>query len=469
MNFENYSFNNYSFNVWLISLTAVATWTGGAFIMGSLGAFYAWGMQWGLQWYGFYASTYIMGYLFFNKIVKEREYLSLVDMYQKCIGKYSATATITSLIMAFSEVLWISSIVLGCSNLFTVLTGAERYVLTIILTAISSIYTLLGGFKMVVFTDIIQMIIIVTTLYSVMIYLLSNYDLNIGKAYNNIDYGDSKGLQNYIEWWFISITGPATWNSYYHRIIASKNDKDAKTAGLISLVCITFVFLPIFFIGIISQGLTFNTAFDNSDLVYPYILKEIVPIGLGWFGSIGVCMAVLSSFDSSILSTALFLTTHISSVSKEELSDKNKIKISKILIVVLSLITFLLALFGSSVQDLVYLTLDIPSIALFPIFLTCICFQDLVEPWTSFIGIFLSLLIRVLSGLTVFNIDSVIPWPDYGPYGEFPFRTICVAINFFFITLGIIYNKYYKKRTGESNSEIEMTDIQTASEIEVTA
>jgi SSS family solute:Na+ symporter len=444
--FESYSFNDFAFNKWMISLTATATWTGGSFIMGSVGAFYAYGMQWGLQWFGFYASTFFFGYLYFNQKIKEGGYLSTIDLIQSGVGKRAPSATMGLLISTFSEILWISSILLGCGNLFVVFFDTNKTAVIIIISIFCSIYTLIGGFKAVVYTDVVQMILVVFTLYVVMINLCMNYTVDIGASYDAIDYYDSYGPWNYMEWWLVSVLGSLTWNSYYHRIIASKSGAEAKESGLIALLGITVVFLPVFFIGIISPQIQFNAldeAVANPELVYPLILKDIVHPVIGWIGVIGVCMAVLSSFDSSTFATATLLTLYYSNMSAEMPSDAQKTKISKCLIVGLSIIQTFIALVATNVSDLVYMTNDIPSMTLFPIiFATLLCPKD-IHAGCAFAGMFIAFVIRILSGLLIFEWESIIPWPIVGVASgsEYPFRTIAFLANTTILWAGIYYNK----------------------------
>ena len=110
-------------------------------------------------------SSCLSGGLVFAKIMRQREYFTMLDPFQEKYGpRMGGLLFIPALL---GEIFWSAAILAALGATVSVVVNLDRVTSVIVSACISVFYTLIGGFYSVVFTDIIQLICIFVGLVSI--------------------------------------------------------------------------------------------------------------------------------------------------------------------------------------------------------------------------------------------------------------------------------------------------------------
>merc|ERR1719278_1250778 len=155
-------------------LTMGATWVGGGFINGSAEYAYSSGLIWVQAPFGYGLSLFISG-TFFAKIMRDAEYVTMIDPFTQKYGKWGALQAIPA---AISEIFWSASILGALGSTLQVILNLNE-VVSIVSSAIIALgYTLLGGLISVAYTDVIQIFFIVFGLFLALPFAITHPAVN---------------------------------------------------------------------------------------------------------------------------------------------------------------------------------------------------------------------------------------------------------------------------------------------------
>ena len=106
----------------------------------------------------------LSGGLAFAKIMRKREYFTMLDPFQEKYGpRMGGLLFIPALL---GEIFWSAAILAALGATVSVVVNLDRVTSIIVSACISVFYTLIGGFYSVVYTDIIQLLSIFVGLVS---------------------------------------------------------------------------------------------------------------------------------------------------------------------------------------------------------------------------------------------------------------------------------------------------------------
>ena len=110
------------------------------------------------------AASCLSGGLAFAKIMRQREYFTMLDPFQEKYGpRMGGLLFIPALL---GEIFWSAAILAALGATVSVVVNLDRVTSIIVSACISVFYTLIGGFYSVVYTDIIQLLSIFVGLVS---------------------------------------------------------------------------------------------------------------------------------------------------------------------------------------------------------------------------------------------------------------------------------------------------------------
>ena len=105
------------------------------------------------------------GGLLFAKIMRQREYVTMIDPFQERYGpRMGGLLYIPALL---GEVFWSGAILSALGATVSVVIGLDRFTSVVVSACIAIFYTLMGGLYSVAYTDVIQLICIFVGLVSV--------------------------------------------------------------------------------------------------------------------------------------------------------------------------------------------------------------------------------------------------------------------------------------------------------------
>ena len=121
------------------------------------------------------AASCLSGGLAFAKIMRQREYFTMLDPFQEKYGpRMGGLLFIPALL---GEIFWSAAILAALGATVSVVVNLDRVTSIIVSACISVFYTLIGGFYSVVYTDIIQLLSIFVGL--VMIFMASDTSFDL--------------------------------------------------------------------------------------------------------------------------------------------------------------------------------------------------------------------------------------------------------------------------------------------------
>jgi SSS family solute:Na+ symporter len=153
----------------------------------------------------------------------------------------------------------------------------------------------------------------------------------------------------------------------HQRIYASRNPQVARKAGIYSGIFFFIIVGLVFLIGIV--GLVFYPNLENPDHFFPKLAVEILPVWLGSILLASVAAAVMSSADTALITaSSIFITDFYNKDSRKNISEKKILKISRLSVIVIGVIAFIVAFIFPTVADLVlFYNSLLASVALAPI------------------------------------------------------------------------------------------------------
>ena len=121
-------------------------------------------------------SLFLSGGLFFARIMRDAEYVTMLDPFQQRYGKRAGA--ILYLPALCGEVFWSAAILSALGATISVVLELEINMSVIVSALIAVFYTLCGGLYSVAYTDIIQLICIFLGLVS---WLMVLFDVNTAR------------------------------------------------------------------------------------------------------------------------------------------------------------------------------------------------------------------------------------------------------------------------------------------------
>ena len=105
---------------------------------------------------------------------------------------------------------------------------------------------------------------------------------------------------------------PAYWvggQAILQRTLGAKTQWDASAGMMFAAVAKTFVPVLIVFPGLLA--LVMMEEIEYPDMALPWVIKNVLPVGISGLMFVAIIAALQSSIDSSINSTALIITRDI--------------------------------------------------------------------------------------------------------------------------------------------------------------
>lgn len=322
-----------------------ATIIGGSSTIGMAGLGYRQGLvgSWwllvgaiGLFFLGLFLAKKVRGYsLYTLPEILEVQYGAEAKLIASCLIVIAWTGIIAGQIVAAGKILE------------TLLTASPSF-LMIIVAVVFILYTLLGGQHSVVRTDSIQSLIIVMA-------IVISIPLCLGKAGGIFSMREALGG----EYFSFPINSHFTWKTFatylflvgssylvgpdiYSRLFCAKDEKTAMGATMaVALALIPFAFM-ITMIGMSARVLFPNISPEAS---FPTMINHIFPIGVNGIVIAALLSAMMSSADTCLLTTSTILSMDIiKPIFKPGMSEKTILLLSRLLIMVIGLLSLLVAL-----------------------------------------------------------------------------------------------------------------------------
>ena len=357
-----------------VAISTIATNIQGYQLLGMMGSAYIFGLAQANLEINAIQGILIGAFIFVPFYLKEKVF-TITEFIEKRLGKKIALFYSIANISLFSTITLGAALFWGAYATEVVFDDLlEPFVqnkferityLIIALGVISGFYTYLGGLNAVVKTDIIQFIIIIIGGIIVFHISISNlggieqlYErtgekmhLHLSANHPTLPWTHLLGL------FFLNINYWCANQTIMQRAIAARNLKHAQigllAGGLLKYFMAAIIVLPgIALYGILGEDL------QDPDLTFPYIVKNLLPVGFKGIILCGLFASLMSTLDSTLNSIATMWSTDIySKYINKSATDKEKIIVGRKSIIIALCVGLTVGIY------LLYLKLDKPQIA----------------------------------------------------------------------------------------------------------
>ena len=334
--------------LWLCSMTVIATWFGGAMMLGGAGAAYDEGMLGVIEdpWGGALALL-LIGF-FFARMFRRLRIMTVVDFMEQRFGKLASYGMVITTL--FSNIVWIGAMLVAFGVVFESLTSVPMEQGIIGGAIVIFIYTAVGGMWAVAMTDFVQMLVIMIGL----VILLTVVMIDIGgwdaiaphlaeNTFRMLPL-ENTGEQwlNYLRAWTIIGVVDISAQTLFQRVASAENERVAQNSFYIGgLGYLFFGMIPIF-LGII--GSVTMPDLGSSETIIPALaIQHLHPVAIAIF--VGAMLAaIMSSADSALLACASVLAKNILPVVKHDPSPKLSLLVARWSIPVCGIIAMVVAM-----------------------------------------------------------------------------------------------------------------------------
>jgi len=257
----------------------------------------------------------------------------------------------------------------GVSNVLGVDKTEGLWITVVIIGVIGSIYAIFGGLKAVAYSDTINGAgLLIGGMLIPILALLEIGDGNIiGGLVKVYEFAPQKfnviGAKDSVLPFEVLFTGLIINQLYFwgmnqtiiQRALGAKNLKEAQKGLLLTGVFKIFVPLIIILPGVICYYYFQDTYYDQQDMVYPELVKKVLPVWLIGFFAAVIMGAVLSTFNSVLnsASTLFSLGIYKRHINKKS-SDKKLVIIGKSTSAVLAIAAIFAAPMVANASDGLY-------------------------------------------------------------------------------------------------------------------
>ena len=304
-----------SLPLWLCSATVMATWIGGATLMGAAGETYESGILAVIaDPFGAALGLMLVG-LLVVRIIRRLKLFTIVEFFE---GRYGPIAGgVMSFALIFANVGWCAALMVAFGFVFNSLTGFPLETGIMVGGAIVLIYTTAGGMWAVALTDFVQVGVIVVGL--VILIAVVMVDMGGWAAawaampaeklrFYPTEYTAEAWL-NYMRAWLIIGIANLASQSLLQRGLAAKTERIAQNSfyiagiGYFLIGCVP-VFLGIFASVVMPDLVDKETVLP--DLAMHYLHPVLMAIFVG-----ALLAAIMSSADSALLTVASVTGTNV--------------------------------------------------------------------------------------------------------------------------------------------------------------
>ncbi|XP_071507686.1 high affinity choline transporter 1-like [Diadema antillarum] len=427
---------------WLVGFfTLVATWVGGGYINGTAEIVFTpgWGLVWAQAPWG-YSISYIINGIFFAEKMRAAKYVTMIDPFQIKYGDRMGGILFLPALMG--ELLWCAAILSALGSTIAVIIDMNQDLAVIISACIAGFYTFFGGLYSVAYTDVVQLCLIFFGLWLCLPFALTNDAVtSLGETKDSwLGQLNPEDAGVWFDIVMLLIFGGVPWQAFYQRALSAKTPTQAKYSTIIAAFGCLVMSVPAYVMGAVGAstdwgmtGIDLNVTdpYQEPNIVLPAVVQYLTPPFVAFLGLGAISAAVMSSTDSSILSTSSMWTRNIyRNIFRPNASERELMWLMRLFVIVVTVVATIMALTVSSIYALFVLCSDFVYVILFPQ-LVCVIHVDKSNTYGSFTAFTLGLFLRLAGGEPALKLPALIHYPFYDEeYGQrFPFRTLCMLVS----------------------------------------
>lgn len=391
-----------------------ATWFGSETVFGASSEFLEGGLYAVIEDpFGASLCLFLFGAFFVRKLYN-MQLLTLGDYFKVRYGR--RTELVASIFLAPPYVGYIAAQLVAMGLILNVVTGIATWEGVVISAGIVTLYTYIGGMWAISITDFIQSIIIIIGML-VLAIVLANKAGGVGVVIDSMPAEnfrflpsfELKEIVTYVAAWSVLGLGSLPSQDVFQRSMSSNSARTAVlSCHLAAILYLTIAILPLF-ISLCIKYLYSAEILGDSQLALPSMVMKYtaMPIQILFFGSL--LSAIMSTTSSAILAPAAICAENIAKpLSKHRYTDNHLLWITRISILIFSLVATIMACLRTNIYALVSESSIFSLVSLF-IPLT----MGLYWKRSSSTGALLSMVIGILTWIIFEAYES--GWPSLVP------------------------------------------------------
>ncbi len=386
-NSEEYFLGGRSLGPWVTAMSAEASDMSGWLLMGLPGVAYWCGLA-DAVWtaIGLAVGTYLNWLIVSKRLrrysVRANNSITLPEFFSNRFReKKKVIMTLSALFILIFFTAYASSCFVTCGKLFSTLFGLPYQAMLIVGAVFVLLYTLLGGFLAESISDFMQAIVMIVAL-TVIVIISTVQAGGIGAVLDN-----ARSIPGFFEFFGIAsptvsegtqlveaskplfgeagnyslftICSTLAWGLGYFgmpqvllRFMAIRKEDELKRSRRIATVWVVISLVVAVFIGIVGRQLypVAHLTKSSAENIFITLSTNFLPPILAGFVMAGILAATISSSDSYLLIAASALSKNIfQGVCKKNATDKQVMTVSRITLLVLTLVGVVLALDENSI------------------------------------------------------------------------------------------------------------------------
>lgn len=333
-----------------------ATWFGAESCIASAGRAYRDGFSLTSAEPFAYGLTLIAMGLIFAVPLWRRKLTTMADLFRHRYG--AGVEKLAALVLIPSSLFWAAAQLRGFGHVLTTIADIDINVAIAAAAGVCIVYTMLGGLLADAITDLVQGAVLIIGLVMLAVVVILRHG-GLGAATDSIsasqfrlvDPGVTPSALGMLEEWAIPIAGSVVAAELVSRVIAARSPSVARNGALLGGGLYMLVGILPVFIGL--AGVSLIPVVADSEQFLPAIARALLsPLGYVVFAG-ALVSAILSTVDTILLVTSGLATHNIIAPAFGITSDRRRILMARIGVVVLGGLALLMAQHATGVGDLV--------------------------------------------------------------------------------------------------------------------
>ncbi len=350
---EQFAVAGRNFTSLVIFATLSASFIGGGFSIGNAEKVFLFGIANIVALWGFSLKEIFIGTFIAPRMDRFTNVLSVGDIMQRDYGKAGKVITgIFSLLLCAGIV---GAQVGGIGIVFHVFTGMSPLLGILIGCGIVITYTTVGGMRAIIFTDIVQFLVLAAAMpltlwlgirqaggWQALIEAIPATHIDIP--------GPNMTTLAFLSLFLTFVLGETLVPPYVQRLYIGRNARHTARGTLLSGIFSIPFFAITGLIGLVALNLQPDL---DPNLALPFVIREVLPVGLKGVVIAGVISIVMSSADSFLNAASIALTHDVvKPFSGSRMTLKTELLLAKITTLAVGLLAVVFAIRIRSVLDI---------------------------------------------------------------------------------------------------------------------
>lgn len=394
--------------------TQFATAMGGGILVGQVGNGFNNGFS--VLLYGLLCQLSFVILMFIAKWLRKHQFATVPEILLQFSGPSKAVRILAGIMTIVVPFGWCCSNLTAFAKLYTSITGIPMNVLIVAMAVLCLLFVLPSGLKTVAWTDFVfgcMMIVIGVT--------VAAFTLSMGGGWSHVaatvpqeivEFPGSLfsvGLSTTVLWIFSLTPGGLTNQMYYQRILACKDTRQVNKSLAITVVVAMLAYVWAVTVGLSVRSM--NPGLADGEMATGWLMTQLPLWVVALFSGLVVC-TILSTISSGVQSVVVNLNRDIYRAINPDVEEKQAVRLSRILSVVVLAAAALIAMFFPRVLDLLVLTYSYSAAGLVcPIFLSYILRKKGIITKN---GIIAGMVVGILVCAVSMQFESVVPYVIWG-------------------------------------------------------